>query len=196
MSNSSRSRSIRWGKVSGPVTSTIGISPRASLARFRSPSTSTGGHLVFAQVGGVGDHDQGPECFLGPEPDRAPVVAAQVPGEDDPLAGRQNRAGAGVAEQFPLQGVQLGRGRADEQADPQYRARPSRRRCRPAGSASRTAGSAKSRSVSSLPTVSGPSHSAALVSTQLPVFCNLFCCKRLGSFQWRRLPCQFQRHHG
>ncbi len=35
-----------------------------------------------------------------------------------------------------------------------------------------------------------------LVSTQLPVFCNLFCCKRLGSFQWRRLPCQFQRHHG
>ena len=36
----------------------------------------------------------------------------------------------------------------------------------------------------------------ALVSTQLPVFCNLFCCKRLGSFQWRRLPCQFQRHHG
>ena len=24
---------------------------------------------------------------------------------------------------------------------------------------------------------------AALVSTQLPVFCNLFCCKRLGSFQ-------------
>ena len=36
----------------------------------------------------------------------------------------------------------------------------------------------------------------ALVSTQLPVFCNLFCCKRLGSFQWRRLPCQFQRHDG
>ena len=41
-----------------------------------------------------------------------------------------------------------------------------------------------------------PRGSWALVSTQLPVFCNLFCCKRLGSFQWRRLPCQFQRHHG
>ncbi len=41
-----------------------------------------------------------------------------------------------------------------------------------------------------------PSPHTPLVSTQLPVFCNLFCCKRLGSFQWRRLPCQFQRHHG
>ena len=41
-----------------------------------------------------------------------------------------------------------------------------------------------------------PTPPEALVSTQLPVFCNLFCCKRLGSFQWRRLPCQFQRHHG
>jgi hypothetical protein len=78
---------------------------------------------VGVDRGGVGDDDQGAEVGPGAELDRTPVVAAQVAREQDGLARQEPFAGVGIAQQLPLQAVQLRGAGADEQADPQRQLR-------------------------------------------------------------------------
>ncbi len=81
-------------------------------------------HPVFDQVGGIGDDHQGPQRLLGAERDVTRVGAAQEPREEDSLACRHRRAGEGVEQQLPFEGVQLRRRGADEQANSQHRVIP------------------------------------------------------------------------
>ncbi len=94
--------------------------------------------LESVEVRRAGHDDQGAQRALGPQPDRAPVVAGQVAREHDVLVGQQRGAVAGVEHRLPAQAVQRGGARTDEQPDPQGDALALRRRDRlPVGVADR-----------------------------------------------------------
>ena len=101
----------------------IGIGRSPSRARAISSATSTGARSRAprpAHVRRSGDNDERPQAAAGPQPDRPPIHAAEVAGEDDVLVRQQRRSVARVAHRLPPQGVQPGCARTDQQPHTQH----------------------------------------------------------------------------